>query len=130
MRINESREDIEKQYARCRSEAEMAFGNDAVYVEALIQSARHIEVQVIGDGTGQVTHLWERDCSAQRQNQKIIEIAPSPNLPLRTRQALLEASTALAEARNYRGLGTFEFLVDANNTETVSYTHLTLPTKA
>ncbi|HCC46284.1 MAG TPA: carbamoyl-phosphate synthase large subunit, partial [Gammaproteobacteria bacterium] len=118
MRIIESREDIEKHYARCSSEAEMAFGNDAVYVEALIQSARHIEVQVIGDGSGQVTHLWERDCSAQRQNQKIIEIAPSPNLPLRTRQALLEASTAQAEARNYRGLGTFEFLVDVNNTET------------
>ncbi len=117
MRIIESREDIEKHYARCSSEAEMAFGDDAVYVEALIQSARHIEVQVIGDGAGQVTHLWERECSAQRQNQKIIEIAPSPNLPLRTRQALLEASTALAKARNYRGLGTFEFLVDANNTE-------------
>ena len=115
MRIIESRDDIEKQYERCRSEANMAFGDDAVYVESLISSARHIEVQVIGDGTGNVVHLWERDCSAQRQNQKIIEIAPSPNLPALTRDALLEASVRLAVARDYRGLGTFEFLVDANN---------------
>ncbi len=117
MRIVENRDDIAKQYERCRSEASLAFGHDAVYVEALIQAARHIEVQVIGDGTGHVVHLWERDCSAQRQNQKIIEIAPSPNLSPATRQALLDASVQLAAARDYRGLGTFEFLVDATNTE-------------
>ena len=114
MRIIESRDEIEKQYERCRSEANMAFGNDTVYVERLVRRARHIEVQVIGDGTGQVAHLWERDCSAQRQNQKVIEIAPSPNLPDATRQALFEASITLAASADYRGLGTFEFLVDAD----------------
>ena len=115
MRIIHSREEIEKQYERCRSEANMAFGNDAVYVERLIDQARHIEVQVVGDGNGNVVHLWERDCSAQRQNQKVIEIAPSPNLPVSTRTALLEASVQLAAARKYRGVGTFEFLVDATD---------------
>ncbi len=117
MRIIEAREDIEKQYERCRSEANMAFGNDAVYVELLVRRARHIEVQVIGDGTGKVIHLWERDCSAQRQNQKVIEIAPSPNLPELTRAALLAASVDLAASASYRGLGTFEFLVDADDPE-------------
>lgn len=115
IRIIEEPDDIEKQYERCRSEAHMAFGNDAVYVELLIRHARHIEVQIIGDGTGKVAHLWERDCSVQRQNQKIIEIAPSPNLPEATRTALLEASLQLAGARSYRGVGTFEFLIDADN---------------
>lgn len=118
MRILQSGDDIEKQYERCRSEASLAFSNDAVYVEKLINRARHIEVQIVGDGTGQVVHLWERDCSAQRQNQKIVEIAPAPNLPEMTRAALLDASERMAKARNYRGVGTFEFLVDADHPET------------
>ena len=114
MRIIEARDDIEKQYERCKSEAQMAFGHDAVYVELLVKRARHIEVQVLGDGSGKVIHLWERDCSAQRQNQKVIEIAPSPNLPASTRDALLAASVQLAASADYRGVGTFEFLVDAD----------------
>lgn len=115
MRIIENREEIEAQYERCRSEAKLAFGNDAVYVERRVKAARHIEVQVIGDGQGNVTHLWERDCSAQRQNQKVIEIAPAPGLPKSTRQRLIEAALTMAKAENYRGAGTFEFLVDATN---------------
>ena len=117
MRIIESEDDIEKSYERCRSEADMAFGSDEVYVELLVKRARHIEVQILGDGTGKVIHLWERDCSAQRQNQKIVEIAPSPNLPELTRAALLAASVDLAASADYRGVGTFEFLVDADNPE-------------
>ncbi len=113
MRIVHSADEIEKHYERCRSEAAMAFGNDAVYVEKLIPAARHIEVQILGDGSGQVVHLWERDCSAQRQNQKIVEIAPALNLPESTRSALLDASERMARARDYRGVGTFEFLIDA-----------------
>ena len=115
MRIVESRDEIEKNYERCRSEAELAFGSDQVYVEALVPRARHIEVQIVGDGTGSVTHLWERDCSVQRQNQKIVEIAPSPNLPESTRNQLLDASMKMAAHANYRGVGTFEFLVNADN---------------
>ena len=117
MRIVHVRDDIEENYERCRSEAKMAFGNDTVYVESLIPLARHIEIQVIGDGAGNVTHLWDRDCSAQRQNQKLIEIAPSPNLPPETRDELLSTSLRLAAAKDYLGLGTFEFLVDAKHPE-------------
>jgi len=114
MRIVEDRNDIEKSYERCKSEANQAFGDDRVYVELLIQRARHIEVQILGDGAGGVTHLWERDCSAQRQNQKIVEVAPSPNIPNSTRTALLQASVKMASHASYRGVGTFEFLVNAD----------------
>lgn len=74
-------EEIADAYARCASEALAAFGNGDLYAEQLFQHARHIEVQVIGDGTGAVSHLWERDCSLQRRYQKIVEVAPSPGLP-------------------------------------------------
>ena len=114
MRIVEDRNDIEKSYERCKSEANLAFGDDRVYVELLIQRARHIEVQILGDGAGGVTHLWERDCSTQRQNQKIVEVAPSPNMPDSTRTALLQASVNMASHASYRGVGTFEFLVNAD----------------
>ncbi len=114
MRIVENGDDVDKHYERCRSEANLAFGDDRVYVELLIPRARHIEVQVLGDGQGNVIHLWERDCSTQRQNQKIVEIAPSPTLSDTTRDALLEASVKMAAHASYRGLGTFEFLVNAD----------------
>ena len=103
---------ITKTYARCRAEAQLAFGNDAVYVEALISKAKHVEVQIIGDAQGHVAHLWERDCSIQRQNQKLVEIAPCPNLPEKTRRKLLAASVKMAKSIQYRSLGTFEFLID------------------
>jgi pyruvate carboxylase len=99
-------------YARCQSEAQAAFGNGSMYVERLIPRARHIEVQVVGDGSGSVSHLWERECSIQRQNQKIIEVAPSPGLPGDLRDRLAEAAVRLAEEVRYESLGTFEFLVD------------------
>ncbi len=118
MRILEAGDDITKIYARCRSEAQLAFGNDAVYVEALINKARHIEVQIIGDAQGKVAHLWERDCSIQRQNRKLVEIAPCPNLPKKTRNNLLAASVKMAKSILYRGLGTFEFLLDLEQQDT------------
>lgn len=99
-------------YERCRSEARSAFGRDQVYVERLLEHARHIEVQVLGDGTGSVTHLWERECSVQRRHQKLVEVAPAPGLPQRVRSRLVEAALAMAREVSYRGLGTFEFLVD------------------
>ncbi|MDH3296314.1 MAG: carbamoyl-phosphate synthase large subunit, partial [Acidimicrobiia bacterium] len=100
-------------FERCRSEAAAAFGNDEVYAEQLISAARHLEVQVIGDGTGRVTHLWERECTLQRQNQKLVELAPAPGLDPDLRQRLIAAALTLAEAVDYRSLGTFEFLVDS-----------------
>ncbi|MBI2764664.1 MAG: carbamoyl-phosphate synthase large subunit [Chloroflexi bacterium] len=106
-------EDVQSAYKRCQSEAAAAFGNADLYVEQLIPRARHIEVQVIGDGSGAVTHLWERECSIQRRYQKLIEIAPSPGLPGGLRQRLTAAAVRMAEDVHYDNLGTFEFLVDA-----------------
>ncbi|WP_028219877.1 acetyl-CoA carboxylase family protein [Paraburkholderia oxyphila] len=102
---------LEEAFARCESEARTAFGNGALYVERLIEHARHVEVQILGDGA-QVTHLWERDCSLQRRHQKVIEIAPAPGLDAALRRAIIEAALTLARAVSYRGIGTFEFLVD------------------
>ena len=105
--------ELEEAFTRCRSEATAAFGSGDLYVEQLVRPARHIEVQVIGDGR-EVAHLWERDCSLQRQRQKLVEFAPAPNLEAGVRQRLLDAALTLARAANYRSLGTFEFLVDGS----------------
>lgn len=98
-------------YERCRSEALASFGGGDLYAEKYVPRARHIEVQVAGDGSGAVTHLWERDCSVQRRHQKLIEIAPAPALPGDVRDALLDAALRMAARVRYEGLGTFEFLV-------------------
>ncbi|MBM3554447.1 MAG: carbamoyl-phosphate synthase large subunit, partial [Alphaproteobacteria bacterium] len=105
-------DDLDEAYDRCRDEAEKAFGRGEVYVERFFPRARHIEIQVIGDGRD-VTHLWERECSLQRQRQKLIEIAPAPGLAPVLRDKLIAAALALAKAAHYRNIGTFEFLVDA-----------------
>jgi acetyl/propionyl-CoA carboxylase alpha subunit/acetyl-CoA carboxylase carboxyltransferase component len=107
--------ELEEAFARCQSEARAAFGNDALYVEQLVSNARHIEIQVLGDADGNVSHLWERDCSLQRRQQKLVEIAPSPDLPTETRERMIAAALTLAKAANYQGLGTFEFLLDGEN---------------
>lgn len=103
--------ELAEAYARCQSEAQNAFGNGALYVEQLLQQARHIEVQVLGDGSSAVSHLWERDCSLQRRHQKLIEIAPSPDLDSGTREAIIACALQLAAEVQYRGIGTFEFLL-------------------
>jgi acetyl/propionyl-CoA carboxylase alpha subunit/acetyl-CoA carboxylase carboxyltransferase component len=116
MRAVRREADLADAYERCRSEALGAFGNPAVYVEKLVGRARHIEVQVIGDGVA-VSHLWERDCTLQRRNQKLVEIAPSPTLAPQLREAIIGAAVKLAREAGYRSLGTFEFLVDADASE-------------
>ena len=113
MRVVRRREELEDAYARCQSEARAAFGNGDVYVEQLLPHARHVEVQIVGDGSGAVSHLGERDCSIQRRHQKLVEIAPAPGLPDGLRQRLVTAATTLAAAVRYDNIGTFEFLVDA-----------------
>ncbi|WP_298449059.1 carboxyl transferase domain-containing protein [uncultured Marinobacter sp.] len=117
MRIVRPGDDIEANFHACAREAKAAFDDDNLYVEQLIERARHIEVQVLGDGLGNAVHMWERECSLQRRNQKLIEIAPSPTLSEATRNRLLEAALRLAQEVNYAGLGTFEFLVDANGSD-------------
>ncbi|SFO48134.1 Biotin-requiring enzyme [Actinomadura madurae] len=98
-------------YERCRSEALASSGAGDLFAEKYVPRARHVEVQIAGDGTGAVTHLWERDCSVQRRHQKLIEIAPAPALPAGVRDALLDAALRMAARVRYDGLGTFEFLV-------------------
>ena len=99
------------------AEAQAAFGDGTVYAERYVGRARHLEVQILGDAQGGVTHLWERDCSVQRRHQKLIEIAPAPALDAGLRQALLDAAVRMAREVSYRGLGTFEFLVDIDSGE-------------
>ncbi|GGN50519.1 hypothetical protein GCM10011579_005350 [Streptomyces albiflavescens] len=111
MRVVRSDRELTQAWERCRSEARQGFGRGELYVERLLEGARHIEVQIVGDATGAVTHLWERDCSAQRRHQKLIEIAPAPELADSTREKLLSAALRMARATHYTGLGTFEFLV-------------------
>ncbi len=109
--------EFDEAYARCQSEAKTAFGSGDVYVEQFLPRARHIEVQIVGDGQGGVCHLYERECSLQRRNQKVLEIAPSPSLPQSLRDKLTAAAITLAKKTNYRSLGTFEFLLDQRRPE-------------
>ncbi|MFN4119973.1 carboxyl transferase domain-containing protein [Acidovorax sp.] len=111
MRAVASADDLPAAYARCRNEAQAAFGVDGVYVERLMGNARHIEVQVLGDGR-EVIALGERECTLQRRFQKVVEIAPSPSLPAPLRERITTAALSMARAVAYEGLGTFEFLVD------------------
>ncbi|UYP31161.1 carbamoyl-phosphate synthase large subunit [Pseudomonas sp. Z8(2022)] len=112
MRAVDEPAQLAEAFARCASEAQGAFGSDALYVEKRVCRARHIEVQVLGDGSGTVSHLWERDCSLQRRHQKLVEIAPSPDLDAATRDAIIASALRLATEVRYQGIGTFEFLLD------------------
>ena len=114
MRVVRDRGDLADAYARCRSEAETAFGRGEVYVERHLGRARHVEVQIVGDGTGAVAALGERECSLQRRHQKLVEIAPSPSIGPELRARLVASARRMAEAVDYESLGTFEFLVDAD----------------
>ena len=105
-------EDLADAVALAAAEAQAAFGDARVYLERLVASARHVEVQVLGDGQGQVIQLGERDCSAQRRYQKIIEEAPAPGLSAELREGLHSAAVRFAQRTAYRGAGTVEFLVD------------------
>jgi acetyl/propionyl-CoA carboxylase alpha subunit/acetyl-CoA carboxylase carboxyltransferase component len=114
MRVVRAGDDVAAALARCVSEATAAFGDGTIYAEQYLARARHIEVQVLGDGTGAVAHLGERDCSVQRRHQKLLEIAPAPGLPDGLRRRIVDAALRLARAVRYDNIGTFEFLVDAS----------------
>ncbi len=116
MRVILDENEIARAFDACTREALAAFGDGGVYAERLIVQARHVEVQIAGDGE-RVIALGDRDCSLQRRHQKIIEIAPAPALPDSVRQALHAAAVKLGQAVHYRSLGTMEFLVDAQSHE-------------
>ncbi|MES2897590.1 MAG: carboxyl transferase domain-containing protein [Pseudomonadota bacterium] len=113
MRPARSAAELAEAFERCASEAQAAFGDGSLYVEAFMARARHIEVQIVGDGQV-VSHLWDRECSLQRQRQKVVEIAPADTLPMETRERLFEAAVVLGRAAHYRNLGTVEFLVEGD----------------
>src|SRR5699024_23414 len=100
-----------------RREAKAAFGSDEGYLEKLVRSARHVEVQVLGDAHGNLIHLFERDCTVQRRHQKVAERAPAPYLDAAQRNALCEAALRLCREVGYVGAGTVEFLLDADTDE-------------
>ena len=102
--------ELDQAFERCASEAKAAFGNGDLYVERFLPRARHLEVQIVGDGES-VSHLFDRECSLQRQRQKVIEIAPADTLPMAVRERLFGYGVALGQAAGYRSLGTMEFLV-------------------
>ncbi|WP_173088320.1 pyruvate carboxylase [Devosia sp. 1635] len=100
-----------------KREAKAAFGKDEMYLEKLVERARHVEVQLVGDDHGNLVHLFERDCSVQRRNQKVVERAPAPYLSEEVRTKLTDAALRLGNAARYRGAGTVEFLMDADTDE-------------
>ena len=114
MRVVEASLDFEAALASCQRESRASFGDDRVLVERYLHKPRHIEIQVFADKHGQCIYLFERDCSIQRRHQKIIEEAPAPELSVDMRRAMGEAAVAAAQAVNYVGAGTVEFIVEPN----------------
>ncbi len=112
MRAVWKEEDLKKAWDSARQEASAAFGNDAMYMEKLIEEPRHIEIQIVGDSYGKACHLSERDCSIQRRHQKLTEETPSPFMTKPLRKKMGEAAVKAAEFIKYEGAGTIEFLVD------------------
>ncbi len=110
IRVAYNRKDVEEGFPAVRAEAKGAFGDDRIFIEKFVTAPRHIEIQVMGDKHGNVVHLFERECSIQRRNQKVIEEAPSPLLDEKTRMAMGEQACALARAVNYDSAGTVEFV--------------------
>ncbi|MGH8931404.1 MAG: pyruvate carboxylase [Egibacteraceae bacterium] len=114
MRIVRDRDELREQVAAGEREARAAFGNGEVFLERLVERARHIEVQILGDQHGNVVHLYDRDCSVQRRHQKVVEAAPAVALSGHQRQEVCRAAVLLARAVGYENAGTVEFLMDAD----------------
>ncbi len=112
MKIVRSETSLSNAFNVCQTEAKTMFGDDTVFIEKFLEEPRHIEVQVMGDKHGNLVHLFERECSIQRNNQKVLEEAPSPSISQETRQAICAAGVAAAAAVNYEGAGTIEFLLN------------------
>lgn len=115
IRIVREESEIEEAYNSAKTEAKVAFGDDSIYMEKVIENARHIEIQVLADEHGNAIHLGERDCSLQRRNQKVLEEAPSVALDDETRKKMGEAALRAVKASNYKNAGTIEFLYGKDN---------------
>ncbi len=112
MRTIRSEEDLDREVDEARREARAAFGKDEIYLEKLVERARHVEAQILGDTHGNVVHLFERDCTVQRRNQKVVERAPAPYLNDAQRKELSDYALKIGQSTNYIGAGTIEFLMD------------------
>ena len=117
MRVVNDPKDFEDSFEAARRESLTAFGSPEIFVEKFVQRARHIEVQLLGDKHGNLVHLFERDCSVQRRHQKVVEIAPAPNLPKDVREKLCAAALQIGNEVGYDNAGTVEFLVDADSSQ-------------
>jgi pyruvate carboxylase len=114
MRMVHTEAELPSALEAAQRESLTAFGSDEVFVEKLVERARHIEVQLLGDSHGNLVHLYERDCSVQRRHQKVVEIAPAPNLPAKIRKELCEAAIEIGKQVKYDNAGTVEFLYDVD----------------
>ena len=114
MRVVRKESEFAAAFDEAQRESFTAFGSKDIFVERFIERARHIEVQILGDKHGNLVHLYERDCSVQRRHQKVVEIAPAPNLSPKTQKALCEAALMIGRQVRYENAGTVEFLVDAD----------------
>lgn len=114
MRVVRDESELEVQLEEAQGEAKSAFGDASVFLEKYLARARHLEVQILADMHGNLLHLWERDCSVQRRHQKVVEVAPAPNLPASVRNELCAAAVDLARKAKYRNAGTVEFLYDVD----------------
>ena len=115
MRLVSDENDLIESFPLAQAEAHASFGDPTLYLERCIMNARHIEIQILADSKANTIHLGERNCSLQRRHQKLLEEAPSPALPYKTKCQLYEAALTISEVMGFRSLGTFEFLVDASN---------------
>ena len=115
MRLIKAESEIADAFERASAEAKAAFGNGALYAERLVGHARHVEIQIVGDGKGGIVALGERECSLQRRSQKIVELAPSPSLKPALQKKIVDAAVTMARSVKYKSLGTFEFLVDGGD---------------
>jgi pyruvate carboxylase len=117
MRVVRHPDELQERLAEAQREAGAAFGKGDVFIERYIERAKHIEVQILGDHHGNLVHLWERDCSVQRRHQKVVEVAPSIDLPFELRKAICDAAVRLCREIDYVCAGTVEFLVDLDTQE-------------
>lgn len=117
MRVVDDQNELISEFNSATAEAKEAFGDGSLYAERYVRNAKHIEVQIIGDGEGNAIHLFERDCSVQRRHQKVIEESPSPSLTTTLREAMTTTAVQLAQRLNYLGVGTVEFVLDGDTGE-------------
>ena len=115
MRIVESAEQMDKEFEEAKNESKKAFGDDKIFIEKYLRNPKHVEVQILGDNYGNIVHLYDRDCSVQRRNQKVVEYAPAFSVPAETRKVIFESAIRLAKNVGYRNAGTLEFLVDSDH---------------